>query len=69
MQLIVKEAQVPKICIIQTLYPKENMPTTPPYLIHNPHNTPNSPQVSNSSFNHDKDCIACNRPGFVVRSH
>ena len=56
---------MPKICIIQTLYPKESMPTTPPYLIHNPHNTP---QISNSSFNHNKVCIACNRPGFAARS-
>ena len=50
-QLIVKETQLPKIYIIHTLYSKENPIPTPPCLIHNPLNTPHSPQVSNSSFN------------------
>ena len=50
-KLIVKETQLPKICIIHTLYSKENLILTPPCLIHNPLNTPHSPQVSMSSFN------------------
>ena len=35
---------MPKICIIQMLYSKKNPIPTPSCLIHNPHNTPHSPQ-------------------------
>ena len=42
---------MPKICISHTLYSKEKPILTPPCLIHNPLNTPHSPQASNSSFN------------------
>ena len=57
-----------KICIIQLLHPKVNTIPTPPCLIHNPHNAPHPLQVSSSSFNFVKGCIARNRPGFAARS-
>ena len=74
-QLIVKEIQLPKICIIHTLHYKENPILTPHCLIHNPLNTPHSPQVSNSSFNfcQGPHCMQqtrfCGKISLVMLSH